>query len=155
MNTAVTRLIWKEYRSQRAIWLTVVIGALMFWLSMRLSESNFSLLTIVVFAIMAGIVSTLLSLLVAFAGELDNRTDVFLRMLPCRTSHLFAGKLALIACGAVLTMTAFFVGVFMIEGIILLLQSSSRYCSEEALNQSPFRKSFGRISCSSLLSSLD
>lgn len=43
--------------------------------STRFNESIFQLLTIIVFAITTGVVTTLLSLVIACAQELDNRTD--------------------------------------------------------------------------------
>ena len=99
MNTAFTRLIWKEHRAQRSLWLALLLGCVGVFILMRLQASPWldSLLTSSIFCIFFIVAATA----IAFAGEVDDRTVGLLRMLPCRTSTLMMAKLTAILTGCV------------------------------------------------------
>ena len=99
MNAAFTRLIWKEHRAQRSLWLALLLGCVGVFILMRLQASPWldSLLTSSIFCIFFIVAATA----IAFAGEVDDRTVGLLRMLPCRTSTLMMAKLTAILTGCV------------------------------------------------------
>ncbi|MFO1002862.1 MAG: hypothetical protein U0936_21230 [Planctomycetaceae bacterium] len=99
MNTAFTRLVWKEHRAQRSLWLVLLLGCLNIFILTRLRAIPWleSLLTSSSFCILFVVAATA----IAFAGEVDDRTVNFLRMLPCRTSTLMMAKLTAIVTGCV------------------------------------------------------
>jgi hypothetical protein len=118
MNTAVTRLIWKEYRSQRAIWLAIFIGMILIFLMMQLAGEGIHVVEATIFSAIPAAAFMMISLTVAFAGELDNRTDIFLRMLPCDTRKLFLGKTLITVLGGLLLIPALCVGVLGIQLLV-------------------------------------
>jgi hypothetical protein len=117
MNTAFTRLIWKEHRAQRSLWLVLLLGCAGIFVLMRLAASPWldSLLTASSFCILFVVAATA----IAFAGEVDDRTVTLLRMLPCRTSTLMVAKLTAIltGCSALFLALAALSGVFEIIGL--------------------------------------
>ncbi|MGA2799157.1 MAG: hypothetical protein ABSE63_16380, partial [Thermoguttaceae bacterium] len=98
MNRAIFwRLIWKEYRLQRAFWIAMAILALMLMLlawqfNDRVDERNlwffYIALATPVFYVL-GCAST------TFAGEYDAETYEFQRSLPATAMQVFWGKIAL------------------------------------------------------------
>lgn len=119
MNTAVNRLIWQEYRSQRAIWLAVFAAVCLLQFMIRVNSQSVPLQYSVLMAIFGGAAFAVLSLTVSFAGEVDNRTDVLLRMLPCSTRDLVTGRLLGTAVGATLFVPAVVCFIFALEVILL------------------------------------
>jgi hypothetical protein len=119
MNTAVNRLIWQEYRSQRAIWLAVFAAVCLLLFMIRVNTQPVPLQYSVFMAICGGVAFAVLSLIVSFSGEVDNRTDVFLRMLPCSTRDLVTGRLLGCAVGAALFVPAVVCFIFALEVILL------------------------------------
>jgi hypothetical protein len=101
MNS-ITRLIWKEYRVQRTLWLALFIGWLVIfslarWYSAEAYQGPLSLrlASILCTAVCFGAAA----ICIAFAGEVEERTAGGLRMMPCSTSQLMTGKLIAIAAG--------------------------------------------------------
>ncbi len=128
MKTATTRLMWKEFRAQRDLWLAILIGVSGFQALMLYSftghgvGSQIPVLQILGALSMTGPLSFgLAAIAIAFAGEVDERTVHLLRMLPCSTRNLFCTKLATIFAG-VLLLTIALVVVGCVE--ILCLQFS-------------------------------
>jgi hypothetical protein len=128
MKTATTRLMWKEFRAQRDLWLTILIGfagiqALMLYsFTGHGAGAQIPVLQILGTLSLIGPLSFgLAAIAIAFAGEVDERTVHLLRMLPCSTRNLFCTKLATIFAG-VLLLTIALVAVGCVE--ILCLQFS-------------------------------
>lgn len=119
MKTATTRLIWQEYRSQRAIWLAVFASVCLLLFMVRVNTQPVPLQYSVLLAICGGAGFAALSLIVSFSGEVDNRTDVFLRMLPCSTRDLVTGRLLGSAVGATLFVPAVCCFMFALELILI------------------------------------
>ncbi len=119
MNTAFTRLVWKEHRAQRSLWLVLLLGCLNIFILTRLRAIPWleSLLTSSSFCILFVVAATA----IAFAGEVDDRTVNLLRMLPCRTSTLMMAKLTAIVTGciALLLALAALSGVLEVVGLAL------------------------------------
>jgi len=108
MNSALTRLMWKEYRAQRMLWIVLFLSAILIQLIVTsLSPghaSSFVVVTVIVLCFAAASGSLL------FAAEIEERTEGLLRMLPYPTRTLMLAKtgtmlLATIAMAIVLTMT--------------------------------------------------
>ncbi len=108
MNSALTRLMWKEYRAQRMLWIVLFLSAILIQLIVTsLSpghDSSFVVVTVIVLCFAAASGSLL------FAAEIEERTEGLLRMLPYPTRTLMLAKtgtmlLATIAMAIVLTMT--------------------------------------------------
>ena len=106
--SALTRLIWKEYRAQRLLWTVLFLAAfviqLMFASLSPGRGSLFFVVTVIVLCFAAASGSLL------FAAEIEERTEGLLRMLPCPTRTLVLAKtgtmlLATLAMAIVLTMT--------------------------------------------------
>ena len=112
MNTAFTRLVWKEHRAQRSLWLVLLLGCLNIFILTRLRAIPWleSLLTSSSFCILFVVAATA----IAFAGEVDDRTVNLLRMLPCRTSTLMMAKLTAIATGCI----ALFLALAALSGVL-------------------------------------
>lgn len=111
MSTAFYRLVWKEYRAQRNLWLALVFAAVSLAAVFATGGSGhipfenlmgFGLIITVAFGVAA--------VAVAFAGEEDDGTAMWLRMIPVKTHTLLASKLTAVACGmvALLTVSATF-----------------------------------------------
>jgi len=103
MNS-ITRLIWKEYRVQRTLWLALLIGWLVIFSSLRWYGAfenpgpiGFLFSIILCLAVCFGAAANC----IAFAGEVEERTAGWLRMMPCGTSQLMTGKLIAIAAGTI------------------------------------------------------
>lgn len=111
MNTAFYRLVWKEYRAQRSLWLALVFAAVSLAAVFATGGSGQ-----IPFENLMGIGLTITvafgvaAVAVAFAGEEDDGTAMWLRMLPVKTHTLLASKLTVVACGmvALLTVSATF-----------------------------------------------
>ncbi len=112
MSTAFTRLIWKEHRAQRQLWLALLLGCVCLYVIMRLQASPWliSLLTSSIFCVFFLVAATA----IAFAGEVDDRTVGLLRMLPCRTSTLMTAKVAAIVTGCL----ALFLAMAALSGVL-------------------------------------
>ncbi len=108
MNSALTRLMWKEYRAQRLLWIVLFLAAIVIQLIVTdISpghDGSFVVVTVIVLCFAAASGSLL------FAAEIEERTEGLLRMLPCPTRTLMLAKtgtmlLATLAMAIVLTMT--------------------------------------------------
>ena len=132
MNTAFTRLIWKEHRAQRSLWLALLLGCVGVFVLMRLQASPWldSLLTSSIFCIFFIVAATA----IAFAGEVDDRTVGLLRMLPCRTSTLMMAKLTAILTGCV----ALFLAIASLSGIFELIGLAFPRIWRTEMNRFPF-----------------
>ena len=108
MNSALTRLMWKEYRAQRMLWIVLFLSAILFQLIVtslsRGHDGSFVVVTVIVLCFAAASGSLL------FAAEIEERTEGLLRMLPYPTRTLMLAKtgtmlLATLAMAIVLTTT--------------------------------------------------
>ncbi len=97
MNTAFTRLMWKEFRAQRMLSIVLLAG----WLVLHLLVlfNGKSVLDLTPPIVMIPILFIVAAAVIAFAGEEDEKTSNFLRMLPCRTPTLMSAKLSAIISG--------------------------------------------------------
>ncbi|HQX49798.1 MAG TPA: hypothetical protein PLY87_20375 [Planctomycetaceae bacterium] len=104
MNAAFTRLLWKEYRAQRALWLLLLLAAFAMYAMMRSFGAPWTVtLALISFFSICFLVA---EFAIAFAGEVDEGTVGLLRMLPCRTRTLFSAKLAAVFGGCLLLAVA-------------------------------------------------
>ena len=108
MNSALTRLMWKEYRAQRLLWMVLFFAGVVIQLMVTSispgHDCSFVVVTVIVLCFAAASGSLL------FAAEVEDRTEGLLRMLPCLTRTLMLAKtgtmlLATLAMAIVLTMT--------------------------------------------------
>ena len=97
MNTTFTRLMWKEYRAQRMLWIVLLLG----WLGLHLIFifDEKSLLDVAPVMVMIPVCFLVAAATSAFAGEEDDKTANLLRMLPCRTALLMSAKVTTIVAG--------------------------------------------------------
>lgn len=104
MKTAFTRLMWKEFRTQRMLWTTMVIGAVFFYVILRVLVAPWTAsvpITIVfVFLYLAA------AFAITFAAEVEDATAGLLRMLPLRTSTLILAKILAALISSVLLAAA-------------------------------------------------
>jgi len=101
MNTAFKRLVWKEYRAQRTLWLFLLMCAFALYAYLRSAGAPISSAAGIVVIIFGGCF-IIAELAIAFAGEVDEGTAGLLRMLPCRTLTLMFAKLSAAVGGYVL-----------------------------------------------------
>ena len=101
MNTAFKRLVWKEYRAQRTLWLFLLTCAFAMYGYLRCAGVPISSAAGIVLVIFGGCF-IVAELAIAFAGEVDEGTAGLLRMLPCRTLTLMFAKLTAAVGGYVL-----------------------------------------------------
>lgn len=100
-NTAITRLLWKEFRAQQAVWIAMAaeLVLLQFWwgtIGHRTVDLNLLSMAFVLTGVFAMTSNALL-----FAGESEAKTDLFLRQIPFRPRDLIQGKLLFAALGVV------------------------------------------------------
>lgn len=120
-NTAISRLLWKEFRAQQAVWIAMAaeLVLLQFWwgtIGHRSVDLNLLSMAFVLTGVFAMTSSALL-----FAGESEAKTDLFLRQMPFRRSDLIRGKLLF----AVLAVVAFL--VFSLVSTFIAGQMAGRY----------------------------
>ena len=112
MNTTFTRLLWKEYRAQRMLWIVLLLGVFGFYACFRLLGAPWQMSISV--TLLFGVLYLVASFAIAFAGEVDDGTVGLLRMLPCRTSTLMSAKIAAVLSSCIalvvanLVLSAFF-----------------------------------------------
>ncbi len=94
-HPSVKRLIWKEFRSQWRIWLSLMVGTFLLQVLFLVKSAPFTTIRAFPFY-----VATVLTYCFAatcgallFAEERESSTDRFLQTLPASTSHLALGKL--------------------------------------------------------------
>ncbi|MEJ7593317.1 MAG: hypothetical protein WKF77_17375 [Planctomycetaceae bacterium] len=123
MNTIFTRLLWKEYRAQRMLWVVLLVG----WLAIHLLLCVFngtSVLDIMPVIPMIPVCFIVAASLIAFAGEEDEKTANFLRMLPFQTRTLMSSKLTAVAVGCLtLVMSMLVLSVFLeliLSGVLFI-----------------------------------
>ena len=100
MNTAIFwRVVWKEYRQQRALWCAIVaagiimqVGVILYSMLNEWSELTNGLFTV---ALSVPVLYSLGCGAVLFAGEHEAETFSFQRALPVAAGRVFAAKLAL------------------------------------------------------------
>lgn len=112
MNTAFTRLVWKEYRAQRTLWLILFLGGCAMHVALRILGAPWTVSLGLASVFSIGFLVAELS--IAFAGEVDEGTVGLLRMLPCRTNTLISAKLTALVGGfiSLTSATLFVAGVF-------------------------------------------
>ena len=101
LNTAVTRLLWKEFRAQQAVWIAMAaeLVLLQFWWG-TIGHRSVDLNLLSVAFVLTGVFAMTSSALL-FAGESEAKTDLFLRQMPFRRSDLIRGKLLFAVIGVV------------------------------------------------------
>jgi hypothetical protein len=93
----VWRVMWKEYRALRGLWIAVLVGSWLAQLVAILVERQFSLLEIAYGAALVTPVFYVFGAAAAvFAGEREDGTDRLLAGLPLALPPLAAGKLAFV-----------------------------------------------------------
>lgn len=126
MNTTFTRLMWKEYRAQRMLWIVLLLG----WLGLHLIFifNEQSVLDAAPVMVMIPVCFLVAAATIAFAGEEDDKTANLLRMLPCRTSSLMSAKITTIVLGCMTLCLAMLVQSaaleFMLRVVVLILRDS-------------------------------
>ncbi len=107
MNTATlspiaTRFAWKEYRTLRAIWLSIVaLGVLVQSLTALLAIPGTNMPSLMLAAVLvAGILYAIGATSVLYSVEYEDETHAFLSNLPVRWLPMFAAKLAVAATSA-------------------------------------------------------
>ncbi|APZ93973.1 hypothetical protein [Fuerstiella marisgermanici] len=116
MNSPFLRLVWKEYRSQRNLWLAlltfVALLGLLFLMVLDKPHREIGSVMAVV-SLLTCAIASILSIMILFTGEEDNRTAQWLRHLPVKTSTLFFAKifttftatlLMAVSCGVVVVL---------------------------------------------------
>lgn len=100
-NTAVTRLLWKEFRAQQAVWIAMAaeLVLLQFWWG-TIGHKSVDLNLLSIAFVLTGVFAMTSSALL-FAGESEAKTDLFLRQMPFRRSDLIRGKLLFAVIGVV------------------------------------------------------
>lgn len=89
---AVQRIVWKEFRAQRAIWIGIAFELVILQLVRAFSPDRFPINLVSLACVLTGIFAMTSSALL-FAGESEAQTDGFLRQLPFRSRDLLLGKL--------------------------------------------------------------
>ena len=116
MNTAFTRLLWKEFRAQRMLWTVLSFGWLLIHsLYLWNGESVLDFMPIIIIIPVCFIVA---AAMIAFAGEDDEKTANLLRMLPVPTSTLMSAKTIAILSGVLTLCLAMTVLSFSVELIV-------------------------------------
>ncbi|MFO0896253.1 MAG: hypothetical protein U0836_02390 [Pirellulales bacterium] len=94
----VWRVMWKEYRALRGLWLAVAVASWLAQVAAILLEREFSLLEIAYGAALITPVFYVFGVAAAmFAGEREDGTDRLLRALPVPTWPLATGKILFVA----------------------------------------------------------
>src|SRR5262245_9649132 len=94
----VWRVMWKEYRALRGLWLAVAAASWLVQVAAILLEREFSLLEIAYGAALITPVFYVFGVAAAmFAGEREDGTDRLLRALPVPTWPLATGKILFVA----------------------------------------------------------
>ncbi|MCA9010192.1 MAG: hypothetical protein KDB01_10625 [Planctomycetaceae bacterium] len=102
MNTTFYRLVWKEYRAQRSLWLSLLIAAVILpVVIMTATSGDVPFEDLMTIGLTITVAFGVAAAAVAFAGEEDDGTAMWLRMFPLKTYTLLAGKLTIIAIGVV------------------------------------------------------
>lgn len=103
MSPQFNRLLWKEFRTQRSLWLALT-GAMLFFqglfyvlLTLDHNRNDFVLQPILGIAVVLVTCFMIASAVVAFAGEEDQGTAIWLRLFPMSTGTLFWSKIAMTA----------------------------------------------------------
>lgn len=100
-NTAITRLLWKEFRAQQAVWIAMAAELVLlqlWWGTIGHRSVDLNLLSVAF--VLTGVFAMTSSALL-FAGESEAKTDLFLRQIPFRPRDLIRGKLLFAALGVV------------------------------------------------------
>jgi hypothetical protein len=125
MHDSLSRVIWKEYRAQRQVWLALAIGVLLLQL-IPASLAMFSpynsrggyadgMLTI---CIVVAICYSVTSSAILFAGELEEETATFVRYLPIAPKMLIGGKLIYTVTSLLALMAAGTVTAVLLSGFV-------------------------------------
>lgn len=107
MSPQFLRILWKEHRAQKSLWIALACGLLLIhglilfsWSGVRTENDGLRTVmtgsTIVVFYCYL-----LAAISIAFAGEEDEGTVLWLRQLPMKTGQLFWPKLLVCITGAI------------------------------------------------------
>lgn len=119
MNTPSARLMWKEARTHRALWLSILAGESIIHLTARMSSAMS--MELIPFLFVVTSLYVLCAVAVQFAGEVHDRTDVLARMLPCSTFQLTTAKLCAVIIGSALLVMAALSSFLAIEFLVLPL----------------------------------
>lgn len=119
MNTQSGRLMWKEARTHRALWLSILAGESIIHLTARMSSAVS--MELIPFLFVVTSLYILCAVALQFAGEVHVRTDVLARMLPCSAFQLATAKLTAVIIGAGLLVMAAFSSFLVIEFLVLPL----------------------------------
>jgi hypothetical protein len=104
MNTAFTRLLWKEFRTQRMLWTTFIIGAVSFYVILRVLVAPWTASVPITIGFVFFYLAAAFA--ITFAAEVEDSTAGLLRMLPLRTSTLISAKILAVLISSVLLAAA-------------------------------------------------
>ncbi len=107
MSPQFYRLLWKEYRTQRSLWLVLAFCMVVLqttFVAVSPPGDDFGafqpVLPLVSFALIIGYCFLATSVALLFSGEEDQGTAIWLRQFPVRTRTLFWAKAWASLCGA-------------------------------------------------------
>jgi hypothetical protein len=89
---AVHRIVWKEFRAQRAIWFGIAFELVLLQIWQGMFPQRFQVNLFSIACVLTGVLAMTSSALL-FAGESEAQTDGFLRQLPFRSRDVLLGKL--------------------------------------------------------------
>lgn len=113
------RIVWKEYRAQRSVWLALLCGTVLLELPVCFRGTTWELPASYPFAVSLAMsvcfAATVVALL--FAGEREDRTDEWLAQLPISSRRLVGAKLS----AAVLSIASFALAALLTAGAAVWL----------------------------------
>ncbi len=152
MNSPFLRLVWKEYRSQRNLWLALFGFAMcvVLWMSFSLTARDEPFGVMLGISALIGYAFCLCSLLYLFAGEEDNGTASWLRNLPMKTRTLLFAKLTSTAIATVVYLVLSFVSVCVLYGLACLIRGEQLF-PESAILRWPNAEEIGDLTKTSAM----
>ncbi len=158
MNTQSARLMWKEARTHRALWLSILAGESIIHLTARMSSAVS--MELIPFLFVVTSLYVLCAVALQFAGEVHDRTDIFARMLPCSTFQLITARLSAVVTGTALLILAALSSFLAIEFLVLplirlifprLVSASNSVFASTLLTDSIFEDALRYVSMLSVL----
>lgn len=109
MNSQFTRIVWKEYRAQRAFWLALLAGHAaisLLYMVLYQNELHQTVMPFMSFAVLAGSAFAIGSTALCFSYEEEERTALLMRMLPMSTRTLTGAKITTTVLGMITLLLA-------------------------------------------------
>jgi|GEM_PF-4750362 len=109
---AVQRIVWKEFRAQRAVWIAIAVELVLLQFCWAIFQNRFPINVFSIAFVLTGVFAMTSSAML-FAAESEAHTDGFLRQLPFRSEDLLIGKL-----GFCVTAVVAFLGLAMLTTLM-------------------------------------